>query len=307
MAHDSPAPLPPPNERAAIAARIENALAEILERARSADCPPRLAEALRYAVFPGGARLRPQLAIAVARALGDPRPAVVDRASAALELLHCGSLVHDDLPCFDDADTRRGQPSVHRAFDEATALLVGDALIALSLSECAEAADPATAVQLVRAVAKGVSTTHGIIGGQAWEGEPRVAVADYHRMKTGALFEAAVRIGALSAGARPEPWVRLADALGQAYQAADDLWDALVDEATLGKPVRQDQTHARPSVVATLGVEGAKQRLRALLDAADAAVPQCPHPERIRGWIAGFRAKLWATIESPRATASSAP
>jgi geranylgeranyl diphosphate synthase, type II len=279
--------------------RIEAALHDVIGRAASADCPPRLAAALRYGVFPGGARLRPQLALAVTRALGDARPAVADRAAAALELLHCGSLVHDDMPCFDDADTRRGQPSVHRAYDEATALLVGDALIALSLSECAEAADPVTAVQLVRAIAKGVSTTHGIIGGQAWESEPQVGVAGYHRMKTGALFEAAVRIGAISAGGAPEPWIHLADALGQAYQAADDLWDALVDEATLGKPVGQDAQHDRPSLVKSLGVMGARERLRALLDEADAAVPPCPHPERIRGWLAGFRHKLLSSTAGP--------
>ena len=109
--------------------RIEKALLDTVSSMGGPDIPPQLAAALRYAVFPGGARVRPRLSLAVARACGDSCPRLADAAAASIELLHCASLVHDDLPCFDDAETRRGKPSVHKAFGEPLAVLVGDALI----------------------------------------------------------------------------------------------------------------------------------------------------------------------------------
>src|SRR5215475_13888796 len=112
--------------------RIERALRQSMGRADVAACPPRLAAAMRHAVFPGGARIRPRLCLAVAHACGDDEPAVAYRAAASIELIHCASLVHDDLPCFDDADIRRGRPSVHKAFGERLAVLAGDGLIVLA-------------------------------------------------------------------------------------------------------------------------------------------------------------------------------
>ena len=153
--------------------RIERSLATALGLARGPEAPPSLLAAMRYAVFPGGARIRPRLCIAVARACGDESAALPGAAAAAIELLHCASLVHDDLPCFDDAATRRGRPSVHKAFGEPIAVLTGDALIALSFQALAHAAAavPARLVPLVGIVARSIGAPHGIIAGQAWECE----------------------------------------------------------------------------------------------------------------------------------------
>ncbi|MBN8492558.1 MAG: polyprenyl synthetase family protein, partial [Burkholderiales bacterium] len=163
-----------------VAQRIERALQQALSFGMSPEGPPLLAAAMRHAVFPGGARIRPQLCLAVARACGDPHPELSDAAAAAIELLHCASLVHDDLPCFDDAATRRGVPSVHAAFGERLAVLSGDALIVLAFQALAEASAPATARllgPLVRTLGQRVGGPHGIVAGQAWECEPRVSLA----------------------------------------------------------------------------------------------------------------------------------
>ncbi|MEY3273712.1 MAG: geranylgeranyl pyrophosphate synthetase CrtE, partial [Pseudomonadota bacterium] len=216
-------------------ARIENALRAALEA-------PRLQAAVQHAVFPGGARIRPQLTLAVARACGDDAPALTDAAAAAVELLHCASLVHDDLPCFDDAPIRRGQPSVHSAFGERLAVLTGDALIVAAFGVLARAGAhrPARLAPLLSTVAAGVGMPGGIVAGQAWECEPRVPLREYQRLKTGALFTAATRAGAIAAGGDPEAWAALGDCLGEAYQVADDIRDVAAQPEWLGKPIGQD-------------------------------------------------------------------
>ena len=195
----------------ALACAVEQSLAVAVAHTQEPGCPPRLAAALRYSVFPGGARIRPRLALAVACACGEDNPEIADAAAASIELLHCASLVHDDLPCFDDAPIRRGKPSVHRAFGERIAVLAGDALIVLAFQTLARgaAASPRRLAALVNIVARAVGMPGGIVAGQAWESESHVGLAEYQRAKTGVLFGAATMAGAESAGAESAPWVAL--------------------------------------------------------------------------------------------------
>jgi geranylgeranyl diphosphate synthase type II len=267
--------------------RIESVLANAVALADAPGCPPSLAAAVRYAVFPGGARVRPRLCLAVAQACGDDQPAVSDAAAAAIELLHCASLVHDDLPCFDDAATRRGKPSVHKAYGERIAVLAGDALIVLAFHTLTQgaAAAPQRLAPLLMTVGRSVGLPFGIVAGQAWECEARVALEEYHRAKTGSLFVAAAVAGAVAAGAQPQAWRVLGDSLGEAYQVADDIRDVADDPTLLGKPVGQDETHGRPSAVRELGLDGAVARFRELMDAAIESIPACPGAQQLAGLI----------------------
>lgn len=267
--------------------RIEQALRDVLSDATAQPAPPGLSAALRHAVFPGGARVRPRLCLSVALACGDDQPRLADAAAAAIEFLHCASLVHDDLPCFDDAALRRGQPSVHRAFGERLAVLTGDTLIVLAFQALAgRVVDaPVRAAALLQALAAAGGSPWGIGAGQAWECESSVSVEAYHRAKTGSLFAAATVCGALAAGADPAPWRLVGESLGEAYQVADDLRDAVGRVEDLGKPVGQDRAHGRPSAVADLGVRGAKRRLDGLVSRALAAIPDCPGADHLRTGI----------------------
>ena len=267
--------------------RIETALEAAVRRAEGAGAPPRLAAAIRHGVFPGGGRVRPRLLLAVAQACGDPSPSLSDAAAAALEMLHCASLVHDDMPCFDDAATRRGLPSVHAAHGEALALLAGDALIVAAFEALARAApaDPQAAAALTLVVARAVGMPNGITAGQGWESEAEIDYAAYHRAKTGALFVAAATAGAVSAGADPGPWRALGQRLGAAYQVADDLADAVGAAQDIGKPCGQDAAHARPSAVTALGVAGAVEKLKGLIGEAVAAIPPCQGADDLRDLV----------------------
>jgi geranylgeranyl diphosphate synthase type II len=267
--------------------RIESALEKAVARACGTKAPPRIAEALRHAVFPGGARIRPRLCHAVAAACGDDAPAVTDGAAAALELLHCASLVHDDMPCFDDASLRRGRPSVHALYGEPLALLVGDGLIVLAFETIAleSVQAPARMAQLISAVAHAVGMPHGIVAGQAWEAEERIDLETYHRAKTGSLFVGSAMAGALAAGADPNPWRLFGDRLGEAYQVADDLRDSVGSAADIGKPTGQDAAHMRPNAVQSLGQAGALHHLRELVGGAIAAIPPCPRAGELEALI----------------------
>ncbi|MEM1414049.1 MAG: polyprenyl synthetase family protein, partial [Myxococcota bacterium] len=174
--------------------RIEAAL-ELALQDVDRDAPPRLRAALHHAVFPGGARVRPRLCLAVADACGGEPSELAVATGAALELLHCASLAHDDLPCFDDADLRRGRPSVHRAYGVSTAVLAGDALILKAFEVVAKAGHvaPHRLPALMTLLAEAAGPARGLVAGQAWEAEPEVDVAKYHQAKTGALFVAATR------------------------------------------------------------------------------------------------------------------
>jgi len=277
-----------------VVTRIERALAASVGRADVPDCPPRLAEAMQYAVFPRGARIRPRLCLAVAAACGEDQPSVSDAAAASIELLHCASLVHDDLPCFDDAPLRRGKPSVHAAFGEPLAVLAGDALIVLSFQTLAwgTVAAPGRLAGLMLTVGRSVGVPAGIVAGQAWECEPQADLAAYHRQKTGALFAAATVAGAAAAGAESEAWRQLGEKLGEAYQVADDLRDAAADPDVLGKPVGRDLALGRPSAVLQLGLDGAVARLRSLAEEAVESVPACPGAADLRAHILSESARL---------------
>ncbi|WP_208350626.1 polyprenyl synthetase family protein [Pseudaestuariivita rosea] len=261
-----------------LSARIEAAVTAAIASAQGARAPQKLAHALNYAVTPGGARIRPTILMSVALACGDDRPALTDAAAAALELIHCASLVHDDMPCFDDADMRRGKPSVHRAYGEPLALLTGDSLIILAFEVLAKTAltDPTRAPHLLLTLARRTGMPGGICAGQGWESETQIDLSAYHQAKTGALFIAATQMGAIAAGQDPEPWEELGARIGEAFQVADDLRDALYDEETLGKPAGQDELLGRPNAVAQLGVQGATKRLKDILGGAIASIPSCP-------------------------------
>nr|WP_255698577.1 farnesyl diphosphate synthase [Halomonas desiderata] len=240
---------------------------------------PRLEAAMRHALLVGGKRLRPLLVYLAGRSLGASDEAL-DAPAAAVELIHAYSLVHDDLPAMDDDDLRRGQPTVHRAFDEATAILAGDALQSLAFEVLARAAHPRLpALILTLAVAAG---RDGMVGGQALDlaavgGHPDVeALATMHAHKTGALICAAVRMGALTAVPEQDPRVaaldRYAEALGLAFQIHDDVLDVIGDTQTLGKASGADAARDKPTYPALLGLEGARRRAQELTDEALAAL-----------------------------------
>lgn len=264
--------------------RIETALERQFFLTRTASAPPRLMDAMRHAVFPGGARIRPQLCMAVAKACGEDDPELTDAAALAIELLHCASLVHDDMPCFDDADMRRGQVTVHKQFGEPLALLTGDALIVMAYQVLARSGrqHPLRTVQLLSVISDGVGAPDGIVAGQAWECETRVELSQYQRAKTGALFVAATCGGALAAGVDPAPWRKLGDTLGEAYQVADDIRDVMMQADQLGKPAGQDAHHGRPSAAADLGLVGALQYFNGLMQTAADSVPMCESREAMR-------------------------
>jgi geranylgeranyl diphosphate synthase type II len=274
--------------------RIERALNEAIAASEGPGSPPKLAEAIRYAVFPGGARIRPRLCLAVAEACGDDRPEIADAGACAIEMLHCASLVHDDLPCFDDAPTRRGKPSVHRAYDQRIAVLAGDALIVLAFQTLARFAslEPArwTALQLI--ISRAVGMPLGIVAGQAWECEPAADLSAYHRAKTGALFAAATLAGAAAAGAQAPRWQTLGERIGEAYQVADDIRDAVGNADELGKPTGRDEALGRPSAVLQMGLDGAIGRLRALVEEAVSSIPDCPGAAGLRTHILSEAGRL---------------
>nr|WP_245815615.1 farnesyl diphosphate synthase [Luteimonas chenhongjianii] len=243
---------------------------------------PRLHAAMRHAVLLGGKRMRPLLVHATAHAFG-AAPGAADAAAAAIELVHAYSLVHDDLPAMDDDALRRGQPTVHVAFDEATAILAGDALQTLAFSLLAEAPlDAEIRLAMVAALAH-ASGANGMCGGQALDlaatGEDVsidiAALERLHAMKTGALLRAAVTLGALAAGVDADTRARLdsfAAALGLAFQIRDDLLDIEGDSATLGKTAGKDVAQDKATFPALIGLEASRDRLQALAARMDEAL-----------------------------------
>jgi len=246
--------------------------------------PKRLIEAMRYAALAGGKKLRPFLMIEAAR-LFDVPPARALMAGAALECVHCYSLAHDDLPAMDDDDLRRGRPSLHRAFDEATAILAGDALLTFAFDLLARDEthpDPAIRIALVAQLAR-ASGLGGMAGGQmldlAAEGrfageaaaESETEILALQAMKTGALLRFAPLAGAILGGASPEQRAALSrygTALGAAFQIADDLLDVEGDAATMGKAARKDAASGKATLIGILGVTAARARLAALVEKA---------------------------------------
>ena len=264
---------------------MENALARFLPSEQTV--PHRLHEAMRYTALEGGKRIRPALVFA-AGALFDADPESLTRAASAVEMIHVYSLVHDDMPCMDDDALRRGKPTVHVKYDEATALLVGDALQAQAfavLSECT--ADPARVLAMVRVLATAAGST-GMCGGQAIDlasvglSLTRNELEHMHRLKTGALLRASVFLGALAGKfltADEEAALNCyAQAIGLAFQVVDDILDATADSATLGKTAGKDAADNKPTYVSLLGLEASRSLAEQLLN--DALVALAPFGDK---------------------------
>jgi len=228
-----------------------------------------LNKAMQYATLNGGKRIRPILAYGATLAIGSDL-ANADRAACAVELMHCYSLVHDDLPAMDDDDLRRGRPTVHKAFDEATAILVGDALQSLAFEVIADSeADPATSLKMVKVLAT-ASGYEGMVAGQAFDfeavGKPLglEQLQAMHLLKTGALISASVELGALSAPQLQDKQLaalrRYAALIGLAYQVQDDILDVTSDTHMLGKPQGSDQQLNKPTYTSLLGIGAARKK-----------------------------------------------
>ncbi|MGH8319095.1 MAG: polyprenyl synthetase family protein [Steroidobacteraceae bacterium] len=284
-------------------ARMEGALAARLPR--TDETPERLHAAMRYSVLGGGKRVRPILLFATARALGLEED-WVEAAACALELVHVYSLVHDDLPSMDDDDLRRGRPTCHKAYDEATALLVGDALQSLAFELLARdpalPADPAIRVRLVELLARAIGSV-GMAGGQAIDLEAqgrKLAIGqieEMHSLKTGALIRASVMMGAACTPAL-EPGFEHALAgfaapIGLAFQIQDDLLDVLSDTATLGKAAGADRERGKPTYPAVLGVSASQEQVRRLhSEAMESLAPFGSRADALRGvtdWLLARR------------------
>ena len=246
--------------------------------------PKRLMDAMRYSSLGGGKRLRPFLVVESAAVFGVHRePALL--VGAALECIHCYSLIHDDLPAMDNSDLRRGRPTLHKATDDATAILAGDALLTLAFDIVTRDeihSDANVRLLLTRALAR-CAGLDGMVGGQMLDlaGEGRfgdkepVDVARVQQMKTGALLRYGVIAGALLGQATPKEYKALDDygrALGEAFQIADDLLDVEADAATLGKPAGADAALNKTTFVTQLGVDGAKKRVADLIATADTSL-----------------------------------
>ncbi len=274
---------------AAVAGDVDAVLGALLAQRRR---PPRLVEAMRHAVFAGGKRMRPFLVVESAGLFEVEGAAPLHVAAAALELVHCYSLVHDDLPAMDDDDTRRGQPTVHRAYDEATAILAGDALLTLAFSILASPALKLSAgrrVKLISSLAKAAGID-GMVGGQMLDlaaegrfepakGKRRLgpgAIRRLQALKTGALIEFAVIAGAILAPRasreQKQALVVYGRELGLAFQIRDDLLDVTGEAALVGKALAKDASAGKATFVGLLGIEGARRELDRASEAGRAAL-----------------------------------
>jgi len=260
-----------------IQVRVEGALARRLPDPQLA--PARLHQAMRYATLEGGKRVRPLLTFAAGELAGAD-PARLEVAACAVEMIHAYSMVHDDMPCMDDDVLRRGKTTVHLEYDEATALLVGDALQALAFQLLAEnvlADDPAVQLTMVNMLAV-ASGSRGMAGGQAIDLEAtgktltRAELEFMHVRKTGALISAAVKLGALCAGPCPAALEQYGHRVGLAFQVVDDVLDAEASTATLGKTAGKDSRQGKPTYVSAMGVARARQFAEELRRGAHAAL-----------------------------------
>ncbi len=279
-----------------VQARMESVLARVLPAAHLV--PARLHEAMRYATLEGGKRVRPLLAFAAGEVSG-AAPERLEIAAAAVECVHAYSLVHDDLPCMDDDSLRRGKPTVHVEYDEATALLVGDALQSLAFQLLADhrlADDARAQLEMVKTLAQAAGS-RGMAGGQQIDLEatgkpltlPELELMHIH--KTGALIRAAVRLGA-ACGAPSEENARKLDryakAIGLAFQVVDDVLDCDASTATLGKTAGKDSRRGKPTYVSAVGLSRAREFAEELRTEAHAALEGIRAPARRLGELADF-------------------
>ena len=264
--------------------------------------PPRLLAAMRHGTLGGGKRLRPLLVRQAASALGIPAEESLT-AGLAVELVHCYSLIHDDLPAMDDDDLRRGRPTVHKAYDEATAILAGDSLLTHAFGLLADPAchpDPCIRISLVTELVAGAGAG-GMAGGQMRDLEGERAALDeaeigaMQAMKTGALIRAAVRMGALLGGADAAAlavFTAYADFAGRAFQLADDLLDATSTAAALGKAAGKDEAAGKQTLVARLGLEASRRQLGELVHAAITALTAFgPEADGLRATVRYFASR----------------
>jgi geranylgeranyl diphosphate synthase type II len=253
--------------------------------------PASIHGAMRHSVFAGGKRLRPVLVIQAAATLAGEVPKGIERLGAAIEMLHTYSLIHDDLPALDNDDLRRGKPTCHKAFGEATAILAGDALQTRAFEVLAGLdAPPAAVVQIIGLIANAIGTVDGMIGGQVLDLEsehlkptPELVEA-IHRAKTGALIRVSVVAGGVFAGANADDVARL-DTFGRkaglAFQIVDDVLDMTVDSAHLGKTAGKDLATEKATWPAVFGIEQSRRDATALIDEAFAAL--APYGSRAEG------------------------
>ena len=258
--------------------RAESALDGLLDSAQTT--PNRLHEAMRYAAQGGGKRIRPLLVYA-AGSLGDAKAQALDAAAVAIECIHAYSLVHDDLPCMDDDDLRRGRPTVHKAFDEATALLVGDALQTRAFEILANAQCEVDVRLLMIGSLAAASGSRGMAGGQAIDLESvgkkldLAGLKQMHAMKTGALLSCAAELGGIAAHLNPTQMAQLqkySTALGLAFQIVDDVLDATADSQTLGKTAGKDAAANKPTYVTLMGLDYAQKQAKELQETAIASL-----------------------------------
>ena len=267
----------------------DRALEELIPSAETV--PSSIHAAMRHSVFAGGKRLRPVLAHQAAVAIAGSLPAGIENLGAALEMIHTYSLIHDDLPALDNDDLRRGQPTCHKAFGEATAILAGDALQTRAFEVLAGLdAPPAAVVQIVGLVANAIGTVDGMIGGQVLDLEseqkkptPELVEA-IHRAKTGALIRVSVVAGGVYAGANADDAARL-DRFGRkaglAFQIVDDVLDVTADSAQLGKTAGKDQATEKATWPAVYGIEQSRRDAAQLIEEAFAALE--PYGSRAEG------------------------
>lgn len=266
---------------------LERVEAFLAQQMPSSQLPLQLHEAMRYAVLGGGKRVRAALVYAAGEAvsqngeLSSAQAKALDHAAAAVELIHAYSLVHDDLPCMDDDELRRGRPTVHVKYDEATAMLVGDALQPLAFELLASMpVAPALVVQAVAALATAAGS-RGMVGGQAIDcaSVDKALSLDelrhMHRLKTGAMLEVSVLLGGIVAGASSTARQHLMDyaqTIGLAFQVADDVLDVVADTATLGKTAGKDAADNKPTYVSIMGLDASQQLLLELKQQAHKAI-----------------------------------
>ena len=262
--------------------QVDKALDAVLPK--ESTLPAGLHQAMRYSIFAGGKRIRPVLMIAACEAVGGD-PGRVMPAACAMEMIHTYSLIHDDLPAMDDDDFRRGRPTNHKVFGEATAILAGDALlteafILLSNPDACRGIDPEIIRRVIHTIARCAGSL-GMVGGQVVDMESEGKTIDFptleyiHTHKTGALILAAIQAGALIGGANDAAFdslTRYGEAAGLAFQVADDILDVVGDQAQLGKDVGSDQARGKATYVSLLGVEEARRRARELKDLAISAL-----------------------------------
>jgi len=272
-------------------------------------CPQKLADAIRYALLAPGKRLRPALVLMACEAVGGT-PSKAMPGAVAVEMIHAYSLIHDDLPAMDDDDLRRGRPTVHVKFDEATAILAGDALQAMAFSQLSTRVDnPSQASEAVRVLADAAGPCH-LVGGQA---DDLAAESDFpesdeplqeaeitrrlehletiHRRKTGALFSASLQLGAICAGASNEERTVLSNYardIGLAFQVVDDLLDATADSQTLGKRAGKDATRGKLTYPGLLGIDTAKNKAIQLIESAQREVAVFGNSAWRLSWLANY-------------------